>query len=250
MLDFEEMKQLKETMAWMTKEKTEILSDLEDLVDSYRELERERDNYESILKMILKEKNSPESNIRDLLDSLLLQLNKANNKNQGHCCQLNECSSNPCSHRSSSRNFLESALHVIQEQNIWLREEMARMRESLQKTNGQNTLLQGNNESLLGKVNDLQRQMDSKGQEAEQKEKENKEKFEQLDKLYNTISSAKEDLENRLQEKEKEISDLKLKNITDASDKALNDQAEKLQELKEANVKLEREVARLKTSVK
>lgn len=183
-------------MQKLSEEKDELLSDLEDLVDSYRELERERDNYESILKMILKEKNSAESNIHGLLDSLLVHLSNfsQNQKDSEHGEYSSACLSDISHqhhHSANSRSFLENALHVIQEQNIAIREEMAKLKENLQTTTGQNTLLQANNTSLMNKVNDLQRQMENKEGESAQLDKHHRDKFDQLDKLYNTILSAK-----------------------------------------------------------
>lgn len=182
------MDKLRGDMSRMTQEREEMLSDVEDLVEVCKELERERDNYESILKMILKEKDCPQSNLHELLDGFLHKLNNSSNL----------CSRSNSSHRGadqynrfSSRCFLESALHVIQEQNISLREEMTKLKESVQKTAGQNMLLQSNNDTLTEKVQEVQRQMETKEHETEEKENDSREKYEKLDQLYKLVLAAK-----------------------------------------------------------
>lgn len=182
----------------MNEEKAEIVADLEELVNSYQDLEKERDNYESILKMILKEKNSSESNIRGLVDSLVAHLNASSSVTPETVVSSTHLVGQPHSPRpsehSNSRSFLEGALNMIQEQNISVREELARVKESLQSTTGQNTLLLTHNQTLLEKVNEFQRQIESKEAESEENLKalsSEKEKYQELEKLYHAVLTGK-----------------------------------------------------------
>ncbi|ODN04422.1 Desmoplakin [Orchesella cincta] len=231
-LKLEEFEKLEQTVHFISQEKEELLLDLENVAESYREMELERDNYASILKMILREKNSSESNLFELLDGLLVHLNNS-------MVSADNGDNAAGRHHGAGGYFIESALHVIQGQNISLREEMARMRDSLQKTTGQNNLLQSNNDELTSKVQNMEKLMESAQLEMEQKRMEAKEKYESLEKLYNT-----DDLDKCLQGKEKEIQ--RLKDLVEATEKATSSQAKKIMELQKGNAKLGKEVDELK----
>ncbi|CAL8103488.1 unnamed protein product [Orchesella dallaii] len=235
-VELEEFEKLEETVHFISQEKEELLIDLENVAESYREMEKERDNYSSILKMILREKNSSESNLAELLDGLLVHLNNSMvSSDNGD----NTTGRHHHQHQGAGGYFIESALHVIQEQNISIREEMARMRDSLQKTTGQNMLLQSNNDELTSKVQSMEKLLESTQLDMEQKAMEAKGKYESLEKLYNT-----DDLDKCLQTKEKEIQ--RLEDLVEASEKATSRQAKKIMELQKGNAKLGKEVDELK----
>jgi hypothetical protein len=171
----------------MDSEKSKILEDLELLVEQQKTLLREKARYESILKIILKEKESSTNqdfifNLQDLLHKLLEKVNLISDTNS-------------IGLSSDAGSFLEGALQAVQEQNSALRAEISQLKDELSAAKAVSaakiTEVEATNEEALNHVGRLTTELKEKDDNLLTSNREAEKRYNVLQDLHQAVTHAK-----------------------------------------------------------
>ena len=250
----EDFQRLQEEIYQVANEKMELHKAYEELMDEHRALLKERQSYEGILNLILKEKKGTEESIHQILETLINKLN-AIAAEEG---------------TNSRFTVLESALHAVQGQNSQYREEITELKCKLNTVEQNHLVIRSELESALTRsrteAEQLRTSLQSRNDECGATQRLHLEKLAKLQELHDSAVSAKvkkhafyssfaclllnsiqADVEKTLAEKEIELA--KQQSAMETLQKQNFKQQKKVQELQKTNIKLLRDLQDHKKNV-
>jgi len=183
-IDYSEVKDFQKFVQIFNDERKQLFQDLSTLAQDYKILLRERDHYETVLKLILREKVCDSHNAYHLLEALMSKLASLESKNNiiGDGSEAS----------AGNQALLEGALEVVQEQNNYYRDQISKLTNELEtfkdKEDSQNC-------EILAKYNDVCCQLESMHKE-----------FIANEKMLNKVMKTVEDKESQIQQLNEQIS--------------------------------------------
>ena len=175
----EDFQRLQEEIYQVANEKMELHKAYEELLEEHRALLKERQSYEGILNLILKEKKGTEESIHQILETLITKLNAI------------------AAEEGTNSRFavLESALHAVQGQNTQYRDEITELKCKLNTVEQNHLVTRSELESALARSRaeseELRKTLQSNNDEHGAVQRLQLEKLTKLQELHDIVVSAK-----------------------------------------------------------
>ncbi|CAG7831411.1 unnamed protein product [Allacma fusca] len=231
----EDFQTLQEEIYQVASEKMELHKAYEALLEEHNTLLKERQSYEGILNLILKEKRGTEESIHQILETLINKLNAI------------------AAEEGTNSRFavLESALHAVQGQNSSYRDEITELKCKLNTVEQNNLTVRSELEGAVAKARceaeESRILLQVKTEEFTVSQNSIQEKHAKLQELHEIVASAKADVEKALVEKETELA--KQQVAMEGLQKANFKLQKKIQELQKTNTKVLKETQEHKRNI-